>query len=114
MGLLHPGCSLSVGKFFMFELLLYWAHIRKIIKDFKGEIGKSSTNDKIRKDHSDGLGLGYKKLSASPTPQGRQMGRRQQRTITDLTLDSKLRNMIKRGFWGYTRHVYRNEVAETQ
>lgn len=46
------------------------------------------------KDHSDGLG--YKKLSAFPLPRGRQMGRRRQRTITDLTLDSKLRNMIEK------------------
>lgn len=46
------------------------------------------------KGHSDGLGC--KKLSASPIPQGKQTGRRQQKTMTDLTLDSKLGNMIEK------------------
>lgn len=46
------------------------------------------------KDHSDGPGC--KKLSASFIPQGRQIGRGQQRTKTDLTLDSKLRNVTEK------------------
>lgn len=60
-------------------------------------------------DHSDGLGS--KKLSASSVPQGKQMGRRQQKTITDLKLGLKY---DRKGFLGYARHVYRNELAETQ
>ena len=46
------------------------------------------------KDHSDGLGC--KKLSASPVLQGKHMERRQQRTVTDLALDSMVRNMIEK------------------
>lgn len=45
------------------------------------------------KNHCDGPGC--KRMSPSFIPQGKQMGRRR-RTIIDVTLDSKLRNMTEK------------------